>query len=239
MKIAICYYGILRSFNKYYQTHIDNIYNVLKEDNIEFDIFIHTWKGKYTKYIWDGENTFDDTFDIDTLIQPKKYIVDDQDETFLNNLDFSKYFYQHIFDIGGKESSDEWWPDLVRNHLCAIESQKRVVDMAGDNYDYYLLMRPDTSIDLKIDTAFIYNIYHTSTVSIIIPNYSYGDGYNAQIALCHKDNVKIYSHRINTAERYRKTKGRLAAEKFIKNYLDDENITPILYNFIYYTIHRP
>jgi hypothetical protein len=44
MKVAICYYGLLRSFDKVIDSHKKHIYDVFTKNNISFDVFFHTWK---------------------------------------------------------------------------------------------------------------------------------------------------------------------------------------------------
>ena len=36
MKIALCYFGVLRSFNKVLESHEIHIYEVFKKNNIDF-----------------------------------------------------------------------------------------------------------------------------------------------------------------------------------------------------------
>ena len=45
-RIAICYYGMTRSLNKVYQSHCEKIFDKLRENNIEYKVFIHTWQTK-------------------------------------------------------------------------------------------------------------------------------------------------------------------------------------------------
>ena len=77
-KIAIIFYGLTRSLNKTINSIHENIFNVLKENLIEYDIFIHTYKinGEY-KNDWSHENTANYiNEDIDKLLKPKYYIND-------------------------------------------------------------------------------------------------------------------------------------------------------------------
>ena len=49
MRVAVCYYGLLRSYDKVEKTHDTHIFDVLRKHNIEFDVFAHTWKIHQTK----------------------------------------------------------------------------------------------------------------------------------------------------------------------------------------------
>ena len=50
-KIAVCYWGMTRSTKFVYKTHIEHLFNVLKNHNIEYTIFMHTWKVENDKNI--------------------------------------------------------------------------------------------------------------------------------------------------------------------------------------------
>ena len=54
MKIAICYHGLLRGIKNTVKSHNINIYDVLDDNNIDYDIFLHTW-------IIDDETLYDTT----------------------------------------------------------------------------------------------------------------------------------------------------------------------------------
>lgn len=44
MRVAICYFGLLRTFDKVIDSHQTHIYEIFQRNNIQYDIFIHTWK---------------------------------------------------------------------------------------------------------------------------------------------------------------------------------------------------
>ena len=87
MRIALAYYGVLRSFKDVYMSHIENIVRVLLENSIEFDIYVHTWKsGKFVTQIWDKLQNFDNNLDYINVLHPYMINAEDQDESFLNIL---------------------------------------------------------------------------------------------------------------------------------------------------------
>lgn len=59
MRVAICFSGMPRSFKTVYASHKKFIFDVLTEQGIEYDIFIHTWNNKvrYPKYLSDEGTT--------------------------------------------------------------------------------------------------------------------------------------------------------------------------------------
>ena len=43
MKVALCFWGICRSTDKTIDSIKTNIHNVLKQNNIEYDTYVHTY----------------------------------------------------------------------------------------------------------------------------------------------------------------------------------------------------
>ena len=157
-RMVICYWGLTRSTRKVYQTHIDKIFTILKNNNIEFDIFMHTWKTN-ENYIWEHKSNTPIDYEEYKLLSPMHYNIDDQDE-FLNSIKFSDYFDAELYKRYGGDTHHEWRPALIRNHLCALESQKRVTDMVLQNdkqYDYIMYIRPDVMIKNDFTPFYISN----------------------------------------------------------------------------------
>lgn len=61
MRAAICFSGMPRNFKKVYEPHRKYLFSVLKDNNIDYDIFIHTWENtvNYPKYLPDEGNVID------------------------------------------------------------------------------------------------------------------------------------------------------------------------------------
>ena len=79
-------------------------------------------------------------------------MIENQEE-FIDKLDFSKYFYKHIYETKGHSRKGEWLPYLVKNHLCALESQKRALKMVeneNEHFDYVIFIRPDSLFKQKL-----------------------------------------------------------------------------------------
>ena len=170
MKIAICYWGMTRSTKFVYESHITNLYEVLKNNNIEYNTFMHTWETKNNaNIIW--ENICDINIDYEEykFLNPDFYKIEKQWK-FLETLDFNNYFNKELYDKYGGDTPHEWRPRLIMNHLCALESQKRVYNMVKEtniNYDFIIYIRPD----VKILNLFDLN-YLKMQFDIIIPENS-------------------------------------------------------------------
>jgi hypothetical protein len=100
------------------------------------------------------------------------------------------------------------------NHLCALESQKRVhqmVNNTGEDFDFIIFVRPDVQINNKFDV----NILNTD-FDIIIPNSDHNEGYNDRFAILPFKNSSNYACRINEIINFRKNHGRIVSEKYVK-----------------------
>lgn len=214
--IAICYFGLTRSTKKVYLSHIENIFNILKNNNIYYEIFMHTWKTLDGKQNTRGKDYTKVNIDYDEykLLNPNHYKIEIQDE-FLNSIDFSKYFYKNVYDkYKFDKVKGEWKPNLIKNHLCALESQKRVLRMVNTNiFNRVIFVRPDVMIKVKLNIEKLLNMKkHT----IILPFGDNYEGYNDRFAICTWRNAHEYGDRINEIIEFRKKNGRIVSEKYVK-----------------------
>lgn len=228
-KIAICYWGIPRSLDLVYKTQETHVYNVLQKYGIEYDVYCHFWYSP-ENIVWDKVMKEPINYENIAMLKPRKYLVEPQ-QSFLDSLDFSKYYYPH-------EAHKEWLPYLIRNHLCALESQKRCVELCfteNKQYDFVLFLRPDAYIETPL--PIVEMIMNMTFNTIIVPSFEGYEGYNDRFAMLPYSNVLWYSHRINMIEEFRKTNGRIVSEKYVK-YIVDKYYQLKLVNF-YFKLMRP
>lgn len=233
-KVAICYWGLTRSLKKVYQSHIDKLYNILKQNGIEYNIFMHTW---YTDNptIWLTKQTTPPDYSEHLLINPDYYNIDNEQE-FLNNITFSDYCNQELFDKYG-DSQYEWIPGMIQNHICGIESQKRVTDMvlnSGVIYDYVIYVRPD----VEIVTTFSLNFLNFNNNEICIPMYDNFEGYNDRFAIVRYANMAHYGKRIDEIIEFKKRDSRVVPEKYVKHIIQ-KYFTRVHFIDFVFTIVRP
>ena len=78
MKIAILFWGLTRSLKYTIKSIKINVFNVLRENNIDFDIYLHTYKvEKPFSNKRTGERNIKLNFNEYKLLQPDFFIYDD------------------------------------------------------------------------------------------------------------------------------------------------------------------
>ena len=230
---AIIYFGLPRSIKQTYQTHIDNIFQTLKNKNLTYKTFLHTWQINDNKQII-NENVISQEIDYNEykLLNPDFYKIDSQ-EQYLDNINMDDYFYKDVFDTIGNCNEGEWLPFLIINHLCALESQKRGFEMVenfieeGNKFKYVMFIRHDVYIFNKLPLQSIL----LNTFDISIPNDEHYEGYNDRFAILNYEKAHIYGKRINEIAEFRKTNGRIVSEKYVKFIVNKYNFKINFMNF--------
>jgi hypothetical protein len=145
MKIALCFRGHLRTFEKTFS----NLKLTLL-DKYDVDIFMHTWD----KYNVNGEQVVRET--VQNLYNPKSLLISDQQMCFSSPIFNSNYnklgFKFQIFSISS-----------------ALKLMNTYINSTGTQYDKVILARPDFIFNEKI-----YEVLDTNGISTL-PNYKYYD----------------------------------------------------------------
>jgi len=212
-KIAICYWGMTRSTRFVYPSHYANLFNVLKENGAEYDVYLHTWKTDHN-YIWSDDIPIKNDYTEHNFLNPTAYQIDNQDE-FLNTINFNDYYYPN--------TNREWIPELIRNYICALESQKRCFNMcvkSNIKYDFVIFVRPDVLLTIKLPYKEIFEHKLCVHNSIVVPTDDWFEGYNDRFAIIKFDNAYNYINRINELVYYRKNIDYIVSEKYTKYIID-------------------
>ena len=232
---AIIYFGLTRSTKQVYKSHINNIFNVLTEHNLTYKIFIHTWKTTDNKQkIWEDEIPQEIDYEEYKLLNPDFYSLHNQND-FIDNLDMDQFFYKDLWDQLGNCGNGEWIPGLVKNHICALESQKRGFEMVedfmkeGNKFKHFMFIRPDVEIKNELPL----NQILPKPNEICIPNMYHYEGYNDRFAIANYENASIYGKRINEIADFRKTNGRIVSEKYVKFIINKYKLKVNFIDFIF------
>ena len=220
-KVAIIFFGLTRTLEKTINSLKKNLFESLTDNLIDYDIFIHTYKifGSYNN-IWSKENTDNyNNEDIERLLNPKYFIFDNQ-ETIVNSIDFNEY-YKYLGNWTGM--TPEMTKYLIKNMCLALYSKKQITllfDKNIDDYDYAIIIRPDTLLHKKLDINYFNELNENN---IIVPKKDWFQGCNDRICIgkpnvisyCGKlfDDLKIYSETTS-----------IISEKFFMDKLNEKSI---------------
>tara|TARA_A100001015_G_scaffold310292_1_gene411407 strand:+ start:1208 stop:2218 length:1011 start_codon:yes stop_codon:yes gene_type:complete len=124
MKIAILFWGLTRSLKYTINSINKNIFDILKKNNIDYDIYLHTYKVNklYTNNRSKEKNVKLD-FNEYKLLNPKYFIYDDLDE-IKNKLNFKLY-----------RTHDDPWPEEQNNYktldnfILALYSKLQITNL--------------------------------------------------------------------------------------------------------------
>jgi hypothetical protein len=214
MHIALLYFGKSRSIRHTYKTHQTHVFNKLKGAGITYDTYMHVWDSS-DNMVWNRESGVPEDEDSYALLEPTYFKKEDQQE-FLDVLDFGQYFYESVYRARGECANGEWIPQLVRNHICALESQRRVFQMTeetGVQYDAYIVIRPDAYFVSDLDIELLQTVQPNT---LYVPEWMWFEGYNDRLAFGCKEVIQRYTNRIADFPEFRRTRGRVVAEKYLK-----------------------
>lgn len=219
-KVAICYWGICRSTNYTIDSIKTNVYDVLNENNIKYDVFLHTFKiNREYKNGRSGEPTMQLNNELYTILNANYLEVEDQDIVD-TKLDLPAY----------RTHGDPWFipvnPSInfesFDNHIRALYSLYKVTKMyelRKSEYDAVIFMRPDMKYLHKINPAWL-------TIKdnlILTPDFHQDLPMNDRFAIAKERAALKYGLRYLDALEYSKQRP-LHSEYFLYNILKRENL---------------
>lgn len=187
MKIALGFWGLTRSLKHTIQSIEQHIINVLKNANIEYKIFIHTYSfNSQFNNERTGETGIQLDFEEYKLLNPDFFKVDDQD-----------YVKQQINLNQYRRRRDPWNSgyQCVDNFLCSMYSKRelgKLIQQSNFEFDYVLFLRPDVLYLNDFDLSILHSINDTT---IGIPNFAlWGHNkFNDRMCITNYKNAFIYS----------------------------------------------
>jgi hypothetical protein len=208
--IAICYFGLPRSVKHVHQTHKEHLFSVLDAGEYTYKKFMHSWTtadGKQRVWRYNAREKIDS--DEYKLLEPDVYAVESQDE-FMNGISMSDYYYE-------AEKKREWDRVLLKNHVCALGSERRVLQMvraSGDTFKYIMVVRPDAQFIVPIPLPKVFPI---RSLEFVISDHRHYEGFNDRFMVSNAVDAHIYMNRLDEMKESRATCGRITAEKYLKD----------------------
>ena len=218
MKIALCFWGLLRSLPITIVSINEHIFKPLREKSVDFDVYVHTYHFIPENNPKEAVTIRSSTHDYD-LLNPYSYTVEDQD-TFDNLTNF---------DIYGT-MGDPWHDNFLslKNSIRALNSLYNVsqaVVRSGINYDFVVFLRPDVTYLNNIEIDFMYQYPD----ALLIPDFHrscFGGEYNDRMAMGNMTTALIYGTRLERALSYSR-RHVLHSETFVYDLLTEMHIPVI------------
>lgn len=224
MKVALGFWGLPRSLKYTYQSIQANVLNVLKENNIEYTIYMHTYN-VYEKYSNPRAKEKDIILDNNEykILKPDHILTDNQDNIKIK-LNLKKY----------RRHPDPWKTKYITvdNFILAMYSKTQLSNMiknSGNIYDYIIFLRPDVKYLNKLNIQWL-KLATKST--ICIPNFHLHSNFNDRFAITTNDTYYLYGALFDKLYDYSK-KYSLHSEQFISRQLQNNNITWVKIDFIF------
>jgi hypothetical protein len=222
-KVAIIFFGLTRTLNKTIQSITENLFNPLKRNSIEYDIFIHTYKihGPYQNrcsgepYIENYANE-----DVETILNPKYCIYDDQNEV-INNINFNDY-YTKLGNWSGQMDA-ETTKYLIKNMLLGLYSKKKITNLFEtykNEYDYAIITRPEQAILEQINMRFFDQLTDNN---IIIPRDNSFTGVNDRFCIAKPNIILYYGTLFDDLKQYSLNKS-IISERYLLDKLIEKNL---------------
>ena len=220
MKVALCFWGLCRSTHLTIASIQTHIFDALKHQGIEYDIYCHTYEIHHTytnvradeiKCILRNDNW--------KLLEPTYISLENQDKIDAG-LDLESY----------RTKGDPWNYEpyyipyaTFDNHIRALwslHSVGKLLDKSQTVYDYIVFLRPDV---LYLQPLLRDYFLHATNETVCIPDFHHFFGSNDRFAICTPHVAKLYSHRFKHAFTY-SLHNQLHAEGFLSDVLQSAGI---------------
>ena len=225
IKICICFFGLTRSLKYTYSYMNDNLFKVLENNNIEYDIYLHSYNLEILTN--KRSNEFNEKLDINEfkMLNPKEYIIDNQDQ-------FDKSFNYESVKKYGDRFKDKF--ASVYNLIRQLNSLKKVTSIIKkySKYDMYIYIRPDLKFKYPFDIDYIYNNIDNKFNYILTPFWGKNSGLNDKFAIGNYNSIIKYGERINDIYNYMEKFGSLHSESLVQFISKKYNITNIDINVV-------
>ena len=184
MKIALGFWGITRSLKYTIDSFEDKIIRILKENNISYAIFMHTYKVNNHKYN-PRSNESSTSMDINEykLLNPLQIEIDDEDE-IKEQLNFNQYRTHRDPRNSNYRNVDNFiWAMYSKQKLCKMIKNSKI------DFDYIMILRPDVKY---IDNFEISFLQHVNDDTICVPNFHNYSNINGRFFLMNYSNLSLY-----------------------------------------------
>ena len=182
MRVALGFWGLTRSLRLTYPTIRQHILDVLKKNNIEYTIFLHTYI-VHTPYSNPRNNEFNLILDnTEYQLLEANYVQREDQDAVKHTLNLPDY----------RTYPDPWDTDynMVDNFVLAMYSKKQLghlIRTSGQSFDYVLFLRPDVQFLNDFDPTW-FNL--TTPTQICVPEFHcFSFQFNDRFAIATQNNA--------------------------------------------------
>jgi hypothetical protein len=226
-RVAICFWGIMRSLDFTLPSIEKNIFKPLDDAKIPYDIFVHTYdlnddcSGTYSSECTLPINKYDFK-----RLKPTKYILENQ-KSADKKIGLDKYL------VKGNPWNSQI--EVAYNHIRALWSLKQVTSIWSNgstnktkyHYSHVMYCRPDMTYIMPIKPE-----WFVFSDEIIVPNFARhgrrGTTMCDRFAIGMPDQMEIYGNRFDDALKYSK-KHQLHSETYLAETL---RVNDIKFRFV-------
>lgn len=183
MKVAILFNGLLRSIQYTINNLDEYIFQQLKKENIDYDIYCHNFNLK----IYNNPRNIEKNIEINKnnfKLLPCNFYVEDEQEIIYKNIDFTKYL-----------KNGHMWGNNINtayNYILSLWSKNKITNKLIENYnngikyDYILFIRSDVIFHTKLNFRELFLKIKTDK-DCIIPNFNHFAGLNDRMFISKVD----------------------------------------------------
>lgn len=218
MNVAICFFGLSRSLPYTVDSLKKNLFDVLTKNNIQYDIFVHTYTLATLTNKRSGEQNVPIRSDEFHLLGQLKEFLKTEQADFDASIDFEHY----------KQFKDPWgdqWSSM-KNLLRQLHSLYRVTELwnnADKKYQVVFYVRPDLLMFSTLDISNVLSLANESSKVLFTPQFHQYGGLNDRFAYGTPEAMKWYGNRYLAAHEYAKNNS-LHSETFLKYIMSVDNV---------------
>jgi hypothetical protein len=177
-------YGLTRNLSKTAPAFHRYLFNVLKDNGIEYDLFIHTYRieGAYHN-MWSNEHTNNyKNEDVQSLLKPKHFIFDNQSD-IISTIPFEDYHSMPLIWVKERPYHPRRVKPMIQNLCLGLYSKLKVTELFSRYHSHYsaaMIIRPDLLLKSPFDISLFKLL---SPTNIIIPTQDNHCGCNDRLCI--------------------------------------------------------
>lgn len=194
-KVALCFFGLTRSLKHTISSIEQNIFQPLRDNDVDFQVYLHT-------------------YDLTTLSNPRSGEKDcalDANEWRLLKPDSYEITNQTKFDVTGGWDKVKRFGDVFYDNFCSLQNLGRQLNSlskvttlweeSGIDYSAVLFLRPDLQYKDPLDVEMLHKVMNNSLEAILVtPSWQqHLGGLNDRFAIASPLAALAYGKRIERA----------------------------------------